>query len=208
MALKNVFKISDLPEMLKTDISENDLLLVSDSLDSETSSLILSKKLKLSTLSSQFADSILSNVDSNLSMIDSKIDNISSNLSENISNLSVNDKNLSDSIDIKIKLGLLNQDEIEFTNLSTLSINYISEDKLIEKLESGEEFLSDEVNVVYNDNYINAYYQQIKYVDTPTDKKDAVNKQYIDDKIEKINTQIEELNTQIGDINTFLEGIN
>ena len=187
--------------MLNSDISENDLLLVSDSLDSETSSLILSKKLKLSTLSSQFADSILSNVDSNLSTINSKINNISSNLS-------VNDKNLSDSIDNKIKLGLLNQDEIEFTNLSTLSINYISEDKLIEKLESGEEFLSDEVNVVYNDNYINAYYQQIKYVDTPTDKKDAVNKQYIDDKIEKINTQIEELNTQIGDINTFLEGIN
>ena len=147
MALKNVFKISDLPEMLKTDISENDLLLVSDSLDSETSSLILSKKLKLSTLSSQFADSILSNVDSNLSTINSKINNISSNLS-------VNDKNLSDSIDNKIKLGLLNQDEIEFTNLSTLSINYVSEDKLIEKLESGEEFLSDEVNVVYNDNYL------------------------------------------------------
>jgi hypothetical protein len=46
-----VFKISQLPEMQKSDISYDDLVMVSDTSDSKTNAKYMSKKLTIGTLS-------------------------------------------------------------------------------------------------------------------------------------------------------------
>ena len=47
---KKVFKISDLPQMLSSDISHNDLIMVSDTLDTKTNAPYVSKKLSIGVL--------------------------------------------------------------------------------------------------------------------------------------------------------------
>lgn len=50
-AKAKVFKVSELPEMKKNDISFNDLVMVSDTSDAQTNAKYVSKKLTIGTLS-------------------------------------------------------------------------------------------------------------------------------------------------------------
>jgi hypothetical protein len=59
---KKVFRISDLPQMQSSDISHNDLIMVSDTLDANTSSPYVSKKLSIGTLKTALTDEISKSV--------------------------------------------------------------------------------------------------------------------------------------------------
>lgn len=59
---KKVFRISDLPQMQSSDISHNDLIMVSDTLDAKTSSPYVSKKLSIGTLKTALTDEISKSV--------------------------------------------------------------------------------------------------------------------------------------------------
>lgn len=63
---KKVFRISDLPQMQSSDISHNDLIMVSDTIDSKTSSPYVSKKLSIGTLKTALTQEISQTVSENI----------------------------------------------------------------------------------------------------------------------------------------------
>lgn len=83
-----VFKVSELPEMKKNDISYNDLVMVSDTSDAQTNAKYVSKKLTIGTLSAALQSGISNTIaGKTASQISAEVQqNVQNNVEEKIDN--------------------------------------------------------------------------------------------------------------------------
>ena len=124
----------------------------------------------------------ISSLSTNLS---TEIDNLSTNLSAEISSLSTALSN-----ETKERIFIKNPDSPEFATgkYSKLSVVKIEENEYNQMVLLNQ--LDHNVLYVVSSDFINAYNQQIKYVAKPSGEYDAVNKQYIDDKLTTLHDKL------------------